>query len=464
MFTSLRPHWKTALLPALLGFLILFLEALFAADGRAKGFLRLGLNLVILGIGVGFWLAFFSQFMLPVYRPRDRLNAFLHLVNYLMGDYGPILFIENGQIRQQPKTASSGVGVIVLDSASAAMLRTSHRFTRAVGPGVVFTQPGERVAGVVDLRQQRQTIGPRPNEDPFAPLQPNEGPAQYEARMRRKRETRAITRDNFEIIPQIEVIFQLDARPGQGQTEFGYNPLAVQKAILGQVVNADLPLDTPARLIPWNELPAQLAAEVWRDLVSRFTLEQIFPTQPARQPQVGLQRILQMMQNRLTQPQVPLLDFEGRDTGETTPSREFSVLSSRGIRVIETNILDLKLPPEVERELLNRWSAGWLAWARQEREQIERERRDLADRAREDALRVYVETSTYHFEASSSIHSTNSLAAGGTAPVDWAHSILLRLLRGHLMLIQSRPGLKALTVDEKQQIQELIAILESRAL
>ncbi len=464
MFTSLRPHWRTTLLPALVGFLLLFLEALFAPDGRAKGFLRLGLNLVIFGIGVGFWLAFFSQFIVPVNNLHDRLNAFFHLIGYLVGCHGPILFIENGQIRQQPKTTSGIAGVMILDSASAAMLRTSHRFTRAVGPGVVFTQPGERVAGVVDLRQQRQTIGPRPSEDPFAPPQPNEGPAQYEARMRRKRETRAITRDNFEIIPQIEVIFQLDAQPGQGQTEFGYNPLAVQRAILGQVVNADLPLDTPARLIPWNELPAQLAAEAWRDLISRFTLEQIFPTQPARQPQVGLQWILQMMRNRLTQPQVPLLDFDGRNTGETTPSREFSVLSSRGIRVIEINILDLRLSPEVERELLNRWSAGWLAWARQEREQIERERRDLADQAREDALRVYAETSTHHFEAFFSTRSTDSPAEEMTAPVDWARSILLRLLRGHLMLIESRPGLKTLAVDEKQQIQELIAILESRAL
>lgn len=460
MGTRFQRHWKTTLLPILLGLLILFLDALFAPDGREKGVLRLVFNLIILGIGTGFWLGFFSQFILPVNQLRDRFNMFFHLISYLIGDHGPILFIENGQIRQQPQSSSNGAGIMVLDTASAAMLRTSHRFTRPVGPGVVFTQPGERIADVVDLRQQRQVIGPRPNGDPFAPPQPNEGPAQYEARMRRKRETRAITRDNFEIIPQIEVIFQLDARPGQGNTEFGYNPDAVQMAILGQVVNADLPLDTPARLIPWNELPAQLAAEVWRDLVSRFTLQQIFPPQPSRHQQVGLQWIVQMIQNRLTQPEVPLLDLDGRDTGEKTVSREFNVLSSRGIRVLEVNILSLRLSPEVERELINRWSAGWLAWARQEREQIERERRNLAEGAREEALRVYAKTSTLYFEA---LPSSNPHAEEAVNPKDQARSILLRLLRGHLMLIQNRPGLKTMASDEKKQIQDLIEIFETRA-
>ncbi len=463
-------RYKTIFLPVILGLVILLGSFLLAPEGLIQRSLRFIFNLTLLGIGTALWLAFFSQFMLPVRGLQDRINAFLHLIYYVTGTHGPFAFIENGQNPRPISKTSDGPGLLVLDTASAALLRTNQRFTRAVGPGVVFTQPGEQIADVVDLRLRSQTIGPRPNEDPFAPRRPEESQAEYESRIRRSNETRAVTRDNFEIVPQIEVIFRLDALPGQGNTEFGYNPQSVQRAVLGQVVNADLPLDTPNRLIRWDQLPAQLAAEAWRDLVSRLTLEDLFPLVPKRQRVSGLLNVIQVINQRLTQPESPILDASGVLTEDTVPSQEFELLTSRGIKILSVNIFNIKLRPEAERELLNRWNAGWLTYARQEREQIETLRRALAEQARDQAQRVFIETATRDFADLNMTDSpkaptpTSTNTESNADLTDEMRTVLLRLLRGHLALIQERPGLQALTQDEQKQILELITLLEARLL
>jgi regulator of protease activity HflC (stomatin/prohibitin superfamily) len=463
-------RYKTTFWPTIIGLAILLIAFFFGPDDLAHKLLRFALNLTLLGLGTLLWLAFFSQFILPVQKVQDRINAFLHLIYYLTGSHGPIARIENGQKPPQDPRSSYGPGLLILDTASAALLRTSQRFTRVVGPGVVFTQPGEQIADVVDLRLRSQTIGPRPNEDPFAPRRPEESQAEYESRIRRSNETRAVTRDNVEIVPQIEVVFRLDALPGQGNTEFGYNPQSVQRAVLGQVVNANLPLDTPNRLIRWEQLPAQLAAEAWRDLISRLTLNDLFPLVPNRLRISGLLNVIQIINQRLTQPESPTLDAAGVPTEDPVPSREFALLTSRGIRVLSVNIFNIKLRPETDRELLNRWNAGWLTYARREREQIETQRRALAEQARDQAQRVFIETATRNFTDLNMTDSSKTTTLPSTNTdsnadlTDEMRTVLLRLLRGHLALIQERPGLQALTQDERKQIQELITLLEARLL
>lgn len=463
-------RYKTIFLPVILGLVILLGSFLLAPEGLIQRSLRFIFNLTLLGIGTALWLAFFSQFMLPVRGLQDRINAFLHLIYYVTGTHGPFAFIENGQNPRPISKTSDGPGLLVLDTASAALLRTNQRFTRAVGPGVVFTQPGEQIADVVDLRLCSQIIGPRPNEDPFAPRRPEESQAEYESRVRRSNETRAVTRDNFEIIPQIEVIFRLDTRPGLGNSEFGYDPSAVERAILGQVVNANLPLDTPNRLIRWDQLPAQLAAEVWRDLVARLTLDDLFPLTLKKQRVQGLANVVQIINERLTQPEVLDLDITGNQKNGKAPSREYQILISRGIKVLSVNLFNVKLRPETDRELVNRWNSGWLTYARQEREQIDILRRTLVEEARHQAWNIFIETATCDFGDEILPSLPDSLFASPPSSdynatlTETMRSTLLRLLRGHLTLLRERPNLKTLTYDEEKQITELITLLEARYL
>ena len=53
--------------------------------------------------------------------------------------------------------------MIVLDTASGAVLRNDVAFTRVIGPGLTFTQRSEYLAGAMDLHRQTQpnpALGP----------------------------------------------------------------------------------------------------------------------------------------------------------------------------------------------------------------------------------------------------------------------------------------------------------------
>ena len=108
------------------------------------------------------------------------------------------------------------------DSASAAVLRTSTKFLGAIGPGIAFTEAEDSIAGVVDLHIQNHKLGPKIEENPFMPKNESESDAAYEARQKRRSETRAITRDGIEICANVSVVFKIDARAGLGNSQFGF--------------------------------------------------------------------------------------------------------------------------------------------------------------------------------------------------------------------------------------------------
>lgn len=447
------------LLITLLGFTGLLIATLLAPGDLRKDLQRLALNLGLCGLGFLFWLVFFSQFLVPATGLRPRLQILMRFLDFISGLHGPALLIENGQIRQRKDIAErKGPGVLLLDTASAALLRTDQKFTRAVGPGLVFTTPSERLAETVDLRIQTQTIGPRPEENPFAPRQPQESEAQFEARQRRGKETLARTRDGFDVAPRIRVLFKIAAQPGEGNTEFGYNPQAVENAVLGQTINADLPLETPERLVRWNELPARLAAEVWRDLVSRFTLDELFPMgSNATQPS-ALQKISQEIRERLTKERIRGTDLYGNPSDSEIISREFNLLKSRGIHVLDVQIDDIKIRENVEKHLVTRWKAGWLNQARQEREWIELRRTQEVQKAKTEALQIYAEESTMEF---ASDQSTTQDPPASPQASHLKSRVLTKLLRGHLTLIQRRPRLQKILAEEVEQIRSLLEMLEA---
>lgn len=177
--------------------------------------------LTIVSLVLYFLLAMFvtSQFVLPVRSWGDRLRVFQRLVYYFFGVHGPAAAVAEGeQVATPEELRSSRPGVIFVDLASAVVLERqnfilraqerrnsplaflrrlfSRRLrrlntapavpnARAAGPGIVFTQAGERLRGVVSLRRQ---IRVRPN-------------------------TRAFTRDGFEVSGTVVTIFTLGEPP-----------------------------------------------------------------------------------------------------------------------------------------------------------------------------------------------------------------------------------------------------------
>jgi hypothetical protein len=340
-------------------------------------------------VGLLVWLAFFAQFVLPLNNLGERRAAFNRLVRYLTGSHGQAIRIENGKLIQGlGERERKGPGVVLLDTASAAMLRTKTAFKRAVGPGVVFTDGDEFVhQEALDLHTQVKPIpplGPLPTDDPFAPRKRKEDEELYAARQAKRKETSGLTRDGVEVIPNILAIVKTKNLPGQGGSRFGFNSQSVQKAITREgVVPNDL------RSVPWSEIPSLLAVDLWREYLGKFTLTELFTTANAGSSQNGetrLETILRMVYLRLTQATVPRLDDYGQQTGETQTSREFKILEEMGIQIKDISISGLRFPRTVESQLIQQWLSTWLDRAIVERDAVEGKRSLSAETGRETAL------------------------------------------------------------------------------
>ena len=239
------------------------------------------------------WIAFFAQFVLPVRTLQDRQKIFDRLITYLSGGHGPAMFIRNGElIKKEGEENKRGPGVLWLDSSSAAVTRTAIKIKQTLGPGVHFFDNGEFIAGIVDLHTQAQSIGPKESDKPFdSNGDHDEGETQHI--QDRRKQVSALTRDGIEVLPNISVSFRVDTgfpKDGQPGSRFGFrfgitkkdkenerlDEEAIQKAILGEGINPNVSADSPRHRVAWNQLPALLAVDVWREYVAKFTLDELF--------------------------------------------------------------------------------------------------------------------------------------------------------------------------------------------
>lgn len=445
MRNFLRSPYRNIVLAITVVFILLILRINQVEGGLAASFDWLFLDGLICGLGFIFWLLFFSQFLVPLRNLNERRQIFQRLRLYISGQHGPAIFISNGKaIQRKGEVRQEGAGLILLDTASGAVLRRSDRFTRAVGPGVVFTANNEYLEGnaaVVDLRPQKQTIGPSLTLDGQQVPVTDGDPAKLEMYNRERMQTRALTRDGIEIIPVITVYFKIDADPAEGGSEFGFNPDAIERAIIGRNIDANLPTDTPDRIHDWRWLPAYIAADVWKENISKFTLDELFTTLPNRVP--ALLTVYENMEARLTQPAAHVLDAFGRPTAEQIPCDEFRLLHERGIRVQRVEIRSLEMPGGVEKHLVQRWKASWLNQARQEAELVDRLRTAVAGEAGVHAREQYlVETARF-------------LVQNSTADQHDALALLVDLISANIQIIENNAELLRSMQTELSELYEL---------
>ena len=302
------------------------------------------------------WLAFFAQFVLPVRTFRDRQKIFDRLLTYLFGGHGPALFIENGQIKEHSgERLKQGPGVLWLDSASAAVTRTAVSIMQTIGPGVHFINRGEYIAGTVDLHIQSQLIGPKENDKPFAAKKDSQPQEEWDQVQDRRKQVSALTRDGIEVIPNISISFRVNTgfpKEKQPGSRFGYrtgvrrsdrrneekDKDAIRRAILAEGINPNAVLDSPRRRVAWNELPAALAVDVWREYVAKFTLDQLFqPTQLVPPPPSPTVQPSEEEIDPLSQPIQVSGNHETMQDGLARLIREMNVLMSRAINFLEGN-------------------------------------------------------------------------------------------------------------------------------
>jgi hypothetical protein len=386
-----NPKWQIILIE--LSGVILYIYLTPRLGGPQHNQVSIIIDTFLFYLWLVFWHFFFAQFIFPVQTVTERIMIFKRLWLFLIGRHGPAVLVENGGYRQRKKEVERHrPGVALIDTASAAMLRTDDEYTRPAGPGVVFTTARPRSGyeyfeGVVDLRPQTQVLGPRENEDPFQAQGEKEKDGAYQERQRRRYRTSGLTRNGIEVVPNILVFFQLNTQPGLGGTQFGYNGFAVRLAITGEGIDPDLPVDAPRQRIAWRELPATLAANVWRESIGMFTVDELFqelgsdfvlPTPDGsslnynRHP-TGFEFISSWLKLRMTQEVINELDSSAHPTGARVFSQEYKILKDRGIRVNNISITNLRFPETVEKELVQRWESTWYQRALLEREMLEQQ-------------------------------------------------------------------------------------------
>jgi len=147
---------------------------LMALDPRIKDTAWLFVfGIFLFTLGIFFWLAMISYFVLPVREPKEGWQSFQRLCLFFRGMHGQLVAARNGVGRTADlEPRRPGVALVDLNSAvvieeypaggvAQRKLLAKRKETgeslykaRAEGPGVVFLESYERVRGVADLRQQ----------------------------------------------------------------------------------------------------------------------------------------------------------------------------------------------------------------------------------------------------------------------------------------------------------------------
>lgn len=465
-----HPKWQIIIVIVLGTLLYAYLT--YRLGGPQENFWPILIDLALFYLGIVFWMFFFSQFILPVNNFYKRRKAFGRLWNYLFGTHGPVIFIENGEIlKHAGEMDRAARGIFLLDTASAAVLRTDVEYTRAVGPGIIFNEVNPtsglldeiREGFTVDLHRQSQFFGPREDENPFEKAG-NEAPAAYSERQKRRWQTSGRTRNGFEIVPNVIVAFQLDVIPGEGHTQFGYNEAPVFRALTSGGIDPDLASDSPRKNVSWNELPGFLAADVWRETAAMFTFDELFQDLPAeivlpgttdrtsrspRKPSTGLEFINTYLRQRLTQSEVDMLDGSGHVIGKM-PSQEYKQLKERGIKVNGAFVVNLRFEDAVEEELIRRWKSTWKQRAQAERGKIDEEMDKCRIVGQERAMQEYSQAAS---------QSLSKLSPGIARD---STTILTELVEGTLGLVVRNPRWNNTMSDEKNILLDLINWLQKR--
>jgi len=390
---------------------------------------------IIFGFGIVFagWLFLLSrQAVLPVNGFVDVWRTTWHLFLYALHMHGPAVFVKDGKaVVTREDARRVGPGVVVVDFNSAVVfeemilpagllggsqgivqwlllaLRLTDHFEspRARGCGVVFTRPHERIRGVVDLRKQFR-------------LQPG---------------VSAYTREGIEVSTNVFALFTIGEKPDVlevtyigDQREENLRVVAVEKLPDGRIKIKDLldeldeedrreihhfarvagrlgvlghyqPIPPASQLpefdagrvfaavfsaarnaqdevVPWYELPTQVAVEQFREILSRENYDTLYQQgTSARLPLSEVQAKLRVRMRDMGILSFRVLSHRSQDleVGQVyapvelfvSPVRALTgskVLRDRGIKIIAGGFGDLMpVSEEVYQQRLDNWRATW---------------------------------------------------------------------------------------------------------
>ena len=259
-----------------------------------------------------------SQFALPVSTPEERGRALDHFFVHSAGLPGPAIFVRDGEQMASPRekeTRNVAAGGIVVDSVSGVVLRNDTAYTRAHGPGVVFTQAGEYIGAALDLRKQVRTAAA----------------------------VNGLTRDGITVTADLTVIFMLEnarqepfpAWEDGDAPPYYFDEYHALSAVMGSAVRDDRPSD-------WRELPTHLAADVWREVLLLRDFDSLFSKDKDAPALLG--SLIAEVRRRLK---------------EDPNAHEYQLLQARGLRVLSVGYSNLTFSDELKKLRMDQWQKDW---------------------------------------------------------------------------------------------------------
>lgn len=253
---------------------------------------------------------------------RSGLNAVLGLDNGFW-------FIENGNMQQvrEPKSLLArfgGPGRVLVRLGNAVILEKNGHPSRAVGSGLTFLEPFERVSMIVPLVTRSESI-----------------------------ELTVIETKDRAIIDKFEFTVFHKVHPGDKHQQIHDGPYVYNRAVLLNDVWSPDALD-------WRGLVRSVGLAAGRDVVGRYTLEEL----------------------------VPLSDARRRIIREDIRTCINAVIEKLGAYALVVEIGQVALPDETKRKLVDRWNADWEQHAETTRAETAKKVHVAEATARRDAIRA----------------------------------------------------------------------------
>jgi hypothetical protein len=360
-------------------------------------------------------------FILPVRTRRERRESFNRLLAHLSNRDAPAIFVRDGTTdASQDELESTEPGIVLVNVNSAITLERKFRAagrkpenvekrTRVCAPGIVFTESNETVTGMVDLRPQARS----------------------------KTGVRGYTLDGIEIQTNISAAFTLGQPPEVILVSYAGEPAYKFWVVLLQARSSDSPrvvrlvdelnetecnqiftfqrrlaglgawiapppeidLKVPRALKPefnrerafkaiysqaldphgtisrWSDLPVEVAANVFRDLLSREKYDSLYELNEQRHTrleelQEKFKRVMQLEGERSFQ-LVARLDGNPLEDGQPWieaemvryPTQAFTsgrFLRDCGIKVGSAGFSEpVPVDPQILQQRLDNWRAYW---------------------------------------------------------------------------------------------------------
>jgi hypothetical protein len=420
-------------------------KALLLTDEARRALSILQTNFLVGFMVFAFMLAGMSQFVLPVQKIGERWRAFKRLVSYMFRFHGPAIFVDGGKIASDVAERKLKLpGVALLNLSSAIVLEKSlpvkGRFSspyenddevaespapksftpvkkknkssqveiKAFGPGLVFTEWGQKIHGAVDLRKQVRVArgidaytrdGIRVESNVVTVFSLSEEPetvyVSYIGDAAAENLRAIIVGKTSENSPGEEVksLFKLNEadaheihrnfiekklryqnQEAEKQQKTSHEPYPFYEDRVIQALYYLPHTVGEQNAMEWTSLPRMVAVEIYRNMIAQYSYDYMHkPDDPDEFP---LQEIRAEFAFRVKSKGLMKYQLVSRRDGDTISInspwnkeeilfwepllfQNHQALRDRGIKVVAASFGELKPPDEIRDGLLDNWKAHW---------------------------------------------------------------------------------------------------------